>query len=120
LNVWKAVIVGLAQAIAIVPGISRSGSTIAVALLIGVSRNEAGRFSFLMALPVIFGAALLQIDDIHKFTMPVSALVLGFIASLVVGIFSLIALLKFVKNGTLYYFGFYCIVVGIISILFIR
>lgn len=116
----KAIAIGFAQCVAIMPGISRSGSTIAVALLIGVSREEAGRFSFLLALPAILGAALLHTRKIETLDMPIGALALGFIASIFIGIISLKLLLQFVKKGKLYYFGFYCGIVGLLSIIFFK
>jgi len=119
MTLMKACIIGLAQAVAIVPGISRSGSTIAIALLIGVSRGEAGRFSFLLALPVIFGAALLQVRDIESLNINPGALAAGFIVSIAVGIAALKLLLKFVQRGRLFFFGFYCVVAGIVGIIFL-
>jgi undecaprenyl-diphosphatase len=117
LSWWKVVIIGCAQAIAIIPGISRSGSTIAIALLIGVSRAEAGRFSFLLALPAIFGAALLQFMKIDNINMSFTTMGLGFLTSLIIGIFALKLLLKFVNQGKLHYFGFYCVIAGLASLI---
>jgi len=116
----KAIIIGLAQAIAILPGISRSGTTIAIALLIGVSREDAGKFSFLMALPAILGAALLHARKIESLDMQAGALGIGFIISIIMGIVSLKLLMQFVRKGKLYYFGFYCCVVGILSVIFFK
>ncbi len=117
LTVVKALLIGVTQAIAIMPGISRSGSTIAVALILGVSREEAGRFSFMLALPAIFGAALLDarhINSIQSVLTP--SLAVGFIASFVVGIVALKFLLTFIKRGKLYYFGYYCAAAAIVSL----
>ncbi len=119
MTLLKAIIIGCAQAVAIVPGISRSGTTIAVALLIGVSRTEAGRFSFLLALPAIFGAALLEGRKIDSLTGSPLPLLLGFLVSVVIGIIALKLLLQFVRRGKLYYFGFYCVVVGILGVIFL-
>jgi undecaprenyl-diphosphatase len=117
LTCLKAIAIGLMQAVAITPGISRSGSTIAVALLLGVSRAESGRFSFMLALPAIFGAALLEarhIDSVESvFTL---GLLAGFIASLAVGIAALKLLLTFIKKGKLHYFGYYCASAAVVSI----
>lgn len=113
---WKkAMIIGLAQAFTPLPGISRSGTTITTALLCGVSRKEAGRFSFLMALPAIFGAALLEIKDIESISISISAISAGFIASFITGIAALFVLLKFVKQGKLHIFAWYCGAIGLIS-----
>ena len=109
--------IGLMQAVAITPGISRSGSTIAIALLVGVSREEAGKFSFMLAIPAIFGAALL--DARHVSSIPPDMalnLVFGFIASLAVGVVALKLLLSFVKKGKLHYFAYYCVAAALISL----
>jgi len=116
----RALLIGITQAIAIMPGISRSGSTIAAALILGVSREEAGRFSFMLALPAIFGAALLDArkmlkeDSLQSVLTP--DLAVGFIASLVVGVIALKFLLAFIKKGKLYYFGYYCAVAAAVSL----
>lgn len=120
LSLWAVVIIGCAQAVAIMPGISRSGATIATALLVGVSREEAGRFSFLLALPAILGAMVLQLKDVEALTLPLSTLGLGFVVSFMVGIVSLRVLLGFVKQGRLHYFGAYCVVAGLSALIFIR
>jgi len=113
----RALLIGVTQAIAIMPGISRSGSTIAVALIIGVAREEAGRFSFMLALPAIFGAALLQARRIESWGKLLSIdTVIGFIASLVVGIVALKFLLTFIKKGKLHYFGYYCAAAAAVSL----
>ncbi|MDR2693500.1 MAG: undecaprenyl-diphosphate phosphatase [Chitinispirillales bacterium] len=113
----RALLIGVTQAIAIMPGISRSGSTIAVALIIGVAREEAGRFSFMLALPAIFGAALLQARHIESWGKLVSIdIIAGFIASLVVGVIALKFLLTFIKKGMLHYFGYYCAAAAVVSI----
>ncbi|MDR3011840.1 MAG: undecaprenyl-diphosphate phosphatase [Chitinispirillales bacterium] len=116
----KVIIIGLMQAVAIMPGISRSGSTIAIALLIGVSREEAGRFSFMLSLPVIFGAALL---DARKFKNWESVLtfdlVVGFIAAFVIGIVAIKLLLSFIKKGKLHYFGYYCATAATVSLVWL-
>jgi len=115
-----AVIIGCAQALAIVPGISRSGSTIAVALLIGINRDEAGRFSFLLALPAILGAMVLQMPDISESNLSIVVGLTGFIVSFLTGLASCIALLHFVKKGKLHYFGFYCVAAGAATLIFIQ
>jgi len=116
----RALLIGITQAIAIMPGISRSGSTIAVALMLSVSREEAGRFSFMLALPAIFGAALLdarkllKTDSLQSVLTP--DLAVGFIASLVVGVIALKFLLTFIKKGKLHYFGYYCAAAAVVSL----
>jgi undecaprenyl-diphosphatase len=117
LTTVRAILIGVTQAIAIMPGISRSGSTIAIALIIGVTREEAGRFSFMLALPAIFGAALLQARHIESWgalaSMDIAA---GFIASLIVGIIALKFLLTFIKKGKLHWFGYYCAAAAVASL----
>jgi len=117
LNWVKVIAIGLIQAVAIMPGISRSGSTIAMALILGVSRDEAGRFSFMLALPVIFGAALLQARDVESWSAIMTpGLIVGFIASLAVGIVALKLLLTFIRRGKLHYFGYYCVAAAVVSL----
>jgi undecaprenyl-diphosphatase len=117
LTLVKALLIGLVQAVAIMPGISRSGSTIAMALILCVSREEAGRFSFMLALPAIFGAALLQARHVESWSSLLTpALIAGFIASFAVGIVALKLLLTFIKRGKLHYFGYYCAAAAVVSL----
>lgn len=114
----KSVIIGIAQMIAILPGISRSGSTIATALLVGVDKSQAARFSFLMVLPPIIGANLLEIKDfVEKPVQDVSFAVLaaGFVAAFVSGLFACQWMISLVKKSKLIYFAVYCIIVGLIA-----
>jgi undecaprenyl-diphosphatase len=118
LGLLSIIAVGIAQACAIFPGISRSGATICVALLVGLRRDEAARFSFLLALPAILGAIVLQLGDIAGSGLPTGLLAAGFAVSCLTGIVALKVLLRFVHQGTLYYFGFYCVLVGVASMVF--
>ena len=102
--------IGIAQALAVFPGISRSGMTISVALFLGLNRDFAGRFSFLISLPAIFGALLLSLKDLKDFNIVYA--IAGLITSFVFGIIALKFLLLFLKRGKLFHFGFYCIIVG--------
>lgn len=106
----NAFIIGLAQSIAIFPGISRSGMTISAALFLGLNRDLAGKFSFLISLPAIFGALLLSIKDIADFNITYA--LVGFFTAFVFGIIALKFLLSFLKKGKLFYFGFYCLIAG--------
>lgn len=107
-NPKRAIIIGLSQAFAILPGVSRSGSTIAAGLFTGLSNKEAALFSFLLALPAIFGAGLLQIKDLQHFnTHQLFILVCGLLTSFTVGFFALKLLLKFVQKGRIYFFSYY-------------
>ncbi len=116
---FKALIIGIAQAVAVIPGISRSGSTIATGLLLGTKKEEVARFSFLMVLIPILGAAFLDIiggevtssDSIS--TLP---LLIGFVAAFVTGLLACSWMIKIVKRGKLIYFAIYCLIVGVIAI----
>ncbi|UXP33848.1 undecaprenyl-diphosphate phosphatase [Reichenbachiella agarivorans] len=118
----SALIIGIAQAIAILPGISRSGSTISTALLLGVNRERAARFSFLMVLPPIMGAMLLKIKDVAEAPslasdIPVLSLVVGFVAAFVAGLLACQWMISIVKKGKLIYFAVYCGVIGILTVI---
>ena len=114
------IIIGTFQGIAIIPGISRSGSTIVAGLFRGLDRSLATEFSFLLASPAIFGAGLLGIIDVVKtgseiaFTTP---LLVGVVLSAVVGIFAIKFLIKMLKEDKLHYFSYYLWIVGIITII---
>lgn len=104
----KALLIGLVQGMAITPGISRSGSTIATALLLGVPREEAARFSFLLSIPAICGAIVLMLKDGATLAgMSMDLLAAGFVAALAVGYIALVALVALVKRGGLYRFTYY-------------
>lgn len=116
-----AFIIGLAQAIATVPGISRSGSTIATGLLLGNKREEVSKFSFLMVLAPIIGANLLSLKDADfSADAGISAisLLVGFIAAFVVGLLACTWMIKIVNKGKLIWFAAYCAIVGIVAIIF--
>ncbi len=116
-TVSDALLVGLVQGLAIVPGISRSGSTIAAALLLGMDRRVAGRFSFLICLPAIVGATLLGVKDASIATgMPAGAVVAGSLTAAVAGYLALVFLLRVVDSGRLYRFAPYCWLVGIAAV----
>ena len=114
---YKSLLIGIAQALAIIPGISRSGMTISCALFLGLSAKESARYSFLLAIPVIFGAGLLMALDIHDgLQIEISVAIAGLISSFIIGIISLKWLLQLIQEGKFHYFGVYCFFVGIISI----
>ena len=117
----SAVKVGIAQAIAILPGISRSGATIATSVLLGIDRAKAARFSFLMVVPLIFGkmAKDLLDGDLTSDTTSLSALSVGFIVSLITGVFACSWMIKIVRNSQLKYFAYYCLIVGIAGIAYV-
>jgi len=118
-----ALVIGLAQAVAVLPGISRSGSTIATALLLGVDRNKAARFSFLMVLPPIAGATLLELKDFMEaqaageaIGLSFGALGVGFVAAFVSGLVACQWMIRLVQRGQLFYFAVYCFIVGLLAI----
>ncbi|MCA8987331.1 MAG: undecaprenyl-diphosphate phosphatase [Planctomycetaceae bacterium] len=115
----QALLIGMFQAIAIVPGISRSGSTIAGAVMLGQSRVSAARFSFLIAIPAILGATVLQLKDLLTESQePVAwmELAVGMLVSFVVGIGALELLLTMVRKNRLRYFAVYCLVVALAAL----
>ena len=119
-NGGRSLLIGLSQALAILPGISRSGSTIGTALLLGVSRAEAARFSFLMALPVILGATLLESKDLMESgaanSGPLLGYVVGVIAAFASGLIACKLMIRLVKGTNLLWFAVYCAVAGLIAI----
>jgi undecaprenyl-diphosphatase len=117
MGVFGALIVGLAQGIGVLPGISRAGITISVALLWGLDRQRAGEFSFLIAIPAILGALLLQLREAGSLLNAVdpAALALGFAASFVVGLISLLLLLTVVRKGRLALFSIYLVPLAVVT-----
>lgn len=113
-----AVWIGAAQAIAILPGISRSGATISTAVLLGIDRQASSRFSFLMVLPLILGKmakdAMSEAFNVHA--LPVVPLIVGFAAALATGLVACKWMLALVKRAQLRYFSIYCFIVGTIAI----
>ena len=114
----KAFTIGIVQGLAIIPGISRSGSTISIGLLLGIDREVAARYSFLLSIPAIVGAGALSLKDGLSQTDPAIRLsLLGAAAAALVGYGALKVLLRMVKKGRLYVFAPYCWLVGILAIL---
>ena len=118
----RSLLIGIAQTIAILPGISRSGATIATALMLGVDKEKATRFSFLMVLvPIVGGAVkkLLEYGETAGAQEGISALSLiaGFIAAFIAGLLACKWMIKIVRKGKLIYFAYYCFSVGILSII---
>lgn len=120
---WKdALIIGIAQAIAVLPGVSRSGSTIATGLLLGNKKESLAQFSFLMVIPPILGEALLDILKMTKGenvmgNIEALPLAVGFLAAFISGCFACKWMISIVKRGKLIYFGIYCAIVGAATIL---
>lgn len=104
---WAAACLGVAQGLAITPGISRSGTTIAVAMLLGLKREFAVKLSFLMSVPAILGAVVLKLDDVESLGMAPSAALAGTLAALVTGYLALVLLVRLVKIGRFADFRWY-------------
>lgn len=114
----KAFIIGIAQAIAILPGISRSGATIGTSVLLGIDRQKAARFSFLMVVPLILGKMAKDILDgaFASDSVPFLELGIGFIAAFITGLAACTLMISLVKRSKLSWFSFYCFIVGGIAI----
>jgi len=114
----NALVIGFAQAIAMLPGISRSGATISTSVLLGNDKTKAARFSFLMVVPLIFGKIAKDVlsGELTYESTNFSLLSAGFIAAFISGLFACTWMIKLVKSSKLSYFAIYCIVVGFIAI----
>jgi len=114
--VWQALLIGLAQGIAILPGISRSGVTIAVACLVGLSKSEAFRFSFILAIPSIAGAFVLQIIKEPIIISNINFIILGMLTAFITGLGALKLLHVSILKGSWRYFSLYCLLTGLVVI----
>ena len=119
-GVKRALLVGLCQGLAVIPGISRSGATISAGLFSGIDRETAARFSFLLSIPAIVGAEVLSLKDFMEVgaSINVTATLLGTIVSFAVGYGALVLLLRIVKKGRLHLFAPYCWALGTIAVIF--
>ncbi|RMI26783.1 MAG: undecaprenyl-diphosphate phosphatase [Calditrichaeota bacterium] len=118
MNLGHAILIGIAQAFAIIPGISRSGSTIVTGLWLGINRETSARFSFLLSTPVIFGATLLQLKDLLETPPPsneITYLTAATVAAAISGYVAIIWLLDIVRRQKLEWFGIYCFAVSLIG-----
>jgi len=116
----NAIIIGISQAIAMLPGISRSGATISTSVLLGVDKTKAARFSFLMVVPLIFGKIAKDVlsGDLSFESNQIIPLSAGFIAAFISGLFACTWMISLVKKSKLSYFAYYCFAVGIIAIIY--
>lgn len=115
----KSLIIGMAQAMAVMPGISRSGATIATGLMLQTKKEEVARFSFLMVLVPILGAAFLDLaggDFSSELTIRSIPLLIGFSSAFISGLAACSWMVKIVKKGKLIYFAIYCLIIGLIAI----
>jgi undecaprenyl-diphosphatase len=122
INNLNSIFIGIAQAIAIVPAISRSGSTIAAGMFSGISKETAAEFSFLLSIPAIGGAAILEIPEFLNVASSSTVLNIYLIGTLVAGVIgylSIAFLLSVIKKGKFYLFGLYCLALGILGLLFL-
>ena len=116
----QSLIIGMAQAIAILPGISRSGATISISVILGIDREKAARFSFLMVVPLILGKMAKDImgGDIASESATLIPLAIGFVAAFLTGLLACKWMITLVKKSQLKYFSYYCFVIGLCAILF--
>jgi len=116
----NAFVIGVSQAIAMLPGISRSGATISTSVLLGNDKTKAARFSFLMVVPLIFGKIAKDVlsGDITYESSNFTSLGVGFVAAFIAGLFACTWMIALVKKSKLSYFAIYCVIVGIIAITF--
>lgn len=119
-----AFVIGIAQAIAVLPGLSRSGSTIATGLLLGNKKENLAQFSFLMVIPPILGEALLDVKDLVESAAGnadtgIGVLAIGFLAAFVSGCLACKWMISIVRKGKLIWFGVYCAAAGLLTLLFL-
>lgn len=115
LSLKQTFLIGLSQALAIIPGFSRSGTTILAARLMGISREAAAKFTFLLSTPIIFGAAIMKIDVlIVNFN---STIIIGVITAAIVGILSIKFLLKYIKTNDFSIFAYYRVIIALIVVI---
>lgn len=124
ISMRDAFIIGLSQAVAVLPGLSRSGTTIATGLLLGNNKEKLAQFSFLMVIPPILGEALLETIDLLSGSaeavtnvVPASVLIIGFLAAFVSGCIACKFMIELVKRGKLIYFAVYCAIVGAFALI---
>ena len=116
-SLTSSVVIGLGQALAIIPGISRSGMTLTLSLFFGISPKESAKFSFLLSIPVISGAGVLGIQDIQSNEIfSADIIITAVLSSFIIGIIALKLLIKLLERGKLYIFGVYCFCLGLVSI----
>lgn len=123
-TVTDALLIGVAQAVAVMPGISRSACTVSAALLRGIDKKQAVKFSFLMVIIPILGANVLELKDAMEYsntvknitTEPITPYILGAITAFFTGVFACNLLIKIVQKGKIAYFSIYCFVVGLLAI----
>ena len=115
----RSFIIGIAQAIALFPGVSRSGSTITMGIILGISPKKCAEFSFLLGIPAICGAMVLKMNEISsidkKLLLTYS---IGMIAAFLTGLVAIFCVLRLIEKGKFKFFGFYCLLVGITGLIY--
>ncbi len=120
LKIRNAIIIGVAQAVAVLPGISRSGATISASIISGIRGEEAFRFSFLLALPAILGATVLEMPEGRAISSEMLAqYITGFLSAFFSGLIALSLLSRIINKNKFYYFSFYCFLIGITLLIYI-
>ena len=114
ISLKEAIIMGCGQALAILPGLSRSGTTIAAGLFAGLDKEFAAKFSFILSIPAILGAAVFQLKDLSGGSIEIGACIAGFVVAIISGYLAISVLLKIVREKSLDIFSYYCWIVGII------
>ena len=120
LRAWHTPLIGIAQGLAITPGISRSGSTISISLLLGISPQVAAQYSFLLSIPAILGAVVLKLKDVTEIAIAPTVIVAGTLASFIVGYIALRILLVMLNRGKFSIFSYYCVALGLAAAALIR
>ena len=115
LRAWHTPLIGIAQGLAITPGISRSGSTISISLLLGLSPQVAAQYSFLLSIPAILGAVVIKLKDVGEITIAPAVIVAGILTSFIVGYIALRLLLAMLNRGKFSIFSYYCFALGIVA-----
>ena len=116
-TIKEALIMGCGQALAVLPGLSRSGTTIAAGLFAGLDKEFAAKFSFILSIPAILGAAVFQLKDLSGGNIEIGACIAGFVVAVISGYLAISVLLKIVREKSLDIFAYYCWIVGLIVLI---
>ena len=117
IGIKEALFMGCGQALAVLPGLSRSGTTIAAGLFAGLDKEFAAKFSFILSIPAILGAAVFQLKDLSGGNIEIGACIAGFVVAVISGYLAISVLLKIVREKSLDIFAYYCWIVGIIVLI---